>query len=57
MANGAKQVQEKDKAPEPKIRQPPSIPFVHRVREVACGEIALPVWDSFGGPKNEPPRK
>jgi hypothetical protein len=23
----------------------------------ACGEIALPVWDCFGGPISEPPAK
>ena len=28
-----------------------------QIREVVCGEIALPVWETHGGPKAEPPRK
>ncbi len=34
-----------------------SWPPVPRVIEKACGEIALPVWDCFGGPVCEPPAK
>jgi hypothetical protein len=32
-------------------------PPLPKMREAACGEIALPVWDSLGGPKAEPPRR
>ncbi len=39
--------------PKPTVDIKTPVPFV---REAACGEIALPVWETHGGPVSEPIR-
>ncbi|MFN7991383.1 MAG: hypothetical protein U0R44_04475 [Candidatus Micrarchaeia archaeon] len=49
------------RGPEPPVQAPKPTPETRigppRVKEIACGEITLPVWDIHGGPKAEPPKR